>query len=213
MHYPTAWIGHNKWETDWLLAGLLIISLLPVPASQHKWVAFGCKNKGQGQWPLGVRESELIRGQGSQDRNSNLLSRGPNHNLGAIETPTNRYNFKAAYKNSSVSFFWNPWRGTARARDPRCPGITACRAGCPRLGIHLSLIRCKISKSWMLRSFGKESRFFSQARRTAAVFYLHLYWQRVTPVSLQSWWTGGWILNRIVSILGTFYDIYSTLWS
>lgn len=60
-------------------------------------------------------------------------------------------------------------------------------------------------------SAGKESRFFSQAWLSAAGLYLHLYWQCVTPVSLQNWWNSSWILNRIVFILCPFYDMWYVL--
>lgn len=96
-------------------------------------------------------------------------------------------------------------------QEPQQPGITACRAGCSHLWIDLSLIICQNVQELNAGSAGKESRFFSQAWLSAAGLYLHAYWQCVTPASLQNWWTSGWILNRTVFMLGTYYDMWYVL--
>lgn len=73
-------------------------SLLPAPASQHKWVAFGDKNKEWDQWPLGARAAEWIRGQQSQGVKCNVLSKGPNPSWGDTKRPKNRLNLEVLAK-------------------------------------------------------------------------------------------------------------------
>lgn len=71
-----------------MLAGLLIISLLTVPASQHTRVAFGGKNKRDK-----ISEQETagwIQSQESQDMKCGLPAKGSNPNLEDTKTPTNR---------------------------------------------------------------------------------------------------------------------------